>query len=331
MTRAGRQLACRQLRRSDEVMPSNASNSEAHTEEGTPIVRDRLTSLPPEVLRGIISLLHGNEEALWIDKADLKSMNSLCHPVTGPIVKEELFKHLTLKLTYDYDRQKQTWMKPKLLQLLETESSFAEYVKQHTKALRLVINPLPESFKIAVTHDLDPHVRPKGTELWFNHIRSRLGDPDPTAPCIYVAESTRRRLVPRQTPLNDLPSLFNRLFGAVKDDEGLPARETIESDAKGRSVTRQLFSSYIFTALGAITSRLPKLRHIEAGMPKYDPSSPYDWRGIHLQLRPDIRSRDLYETTSEDCKQHPRPQSSRIIRLAEHAVRPFRKCGTFSR
>ena len=250
---------------STSTSSENSRFSEQPTEEEVYRGKEYLTELPIEVLLMILSYVQAPDDEHWDDKSDLKAINLVGNKILSDAVKEQLFRYMTLKYTYDHDRQTKQWRVPKLILLMETQPSLAEMVQNHTRAVRLIVLPMPDLAHSY--HDLDVGCHPQQLRVWTQHLQLRLDQGSFNAPCIYVPASTTLQY--SHATLGQRPD-FDRLFGRVMDHNGKRVEEPIVDVQSGGETTREVFASYIFRTMNIFSFSLKTLNHIKAGKIPHD-------------------------------------------------------------
>ena len=207
---------------------------------------DKLTSLPPEILLRIVSYFQPPGDEHWDDKSDLKAI-SLVNNTLADVVKDQLFRFMTLKYSYDFDRGMMQWRIPEPIRLMQTQPSLANVVKQATRAVRLLIVPMPENGNF----DIDPECRSVLLSTWSAHLQCRLHPTHATAPCVLLSADSA---ISSRGTTSSQNAKFNRLFGAAERDDGRSVEETVETTGCGVANTREVFASYIFRTMHTLFS-----------------------------------------------------------------------------
>ena len=222
---------------------------------------EKLSKLPPELRLRIITHLQAPDDERWDDKTDLQALHLVGNKALSEVVRLQLFRFMTLRYSYDYDRKSNQCRKPRLMQLMEQYPNMRDLLKQCTKAIRLIILPIAELAE--PYHDLDAVFRTQPFLLWSEHLRHRLGEWCCSAPCVYTATTAS---IAHFMNHNPPVKTFETLFGRTETEDGQRIEEDISAPGKGSRDIREVFASYIDRSMHDLFSHLTSLRHVEAGM-----------------------------------------------------------------
>jgi hypothetical protein len=166
---------------------------------------------------------------------------------------------MKLKHSYDYDRLERAWKKPNLIKLMGLQPTFLKLLETYTRAVQLIILPMPEQDNL--DEEIDVSIRPRRVSTWAEHLRTRLSGRSTEAPCAYRPRLARRWF---NHPSPAQRWVWTPPFSRVEDDDGEPAEANIMIDTGqgGYGQIREVFASYVFMTSIA---RLSKLKHVEPG------------------------------------------------------------------
>ena len=207
-------------------------------------------------------------------------MNLTCIKFHG-LVQEEMFKNMTLKFSYDYNHNTESWMIPRLISLIEEQPKLAKYVKN----VRLVVVPIPE--RIGSYLDRDPNtpittyqndrlhlINNKSTFhflFWAKHVQGRMDYGQrvyPVSPCLSHRFLALIPMVPSADYLHQgLEYAASVLFcpTAHNVDGGLPMEQPMNYFSEEPREKRPIFAAYVLHSMLELLGECKKVRHLEAG------------------------------------------------------------------